>query len=58
MSPEHSLTEDNLVFRSPKGTQVVLEGLNTESGTATTSGCKVECHIVNGIYYCKVKCSI
>ncbi|WP_179865809.1 hypothetical protein [Bacillus pseudomycoides] len=55
MNPEHSLTQDNLVFRTPEGAQVTLEGLDVESGLATTSRGQVECHIVNGIYICHVK---
>ncbi|WP_176520011.1 hypothetical protein [Bacillus cereus] len=58
MTQEHSLTADNLVFRTPEGAQVILEGLNNESGTAISSGCHVECHIVNGLYYCKVVCNV
>ncbi|WP_160168480.1 hypothetical protein [Bacillus cereus] len=55
MNPEHSLTQDNLVFRTPEGAQVTLEGLDVESGVAKTSRGNLECHVVDGLYYCKVK---
>lgn len=55
MTQEQSLTTDNLVFKTPEGAQITLEGLDPKSGLATTSKGSIECHIVNGNYICRIK---